>query len=219
MTSKTNHSMIYYVVRGLQERLKSMFDLTIEPQLRLTNDTYSQLLQKGGGARTDNPALAYPITSIRPTAVQVDEESYRPSIMARKGFARRFGLYNDNKDTVSAYNVVPIIVPFEFTYITDDAFKFIEFASQWAFEANAGNCNFTIKFRGVMYSIRVRLDPQFDVPEKEGDYDTQQQAIAVSNVTVHAYAPGDIETIDRKTMTPELVFSDLSILPQRTKVS
>lgn len=215
----SSHPMTYYVVTGLQRRLKKVFRLANEPQLRLTNDPYSQLLQTGGGPRTDNAAVQYPITSIRPTSVQQDEESYRAAFTAKKGFATRFGLIGNTQSAASAFNFTPVVIPFEFSYITDDPFRFIEFAAKWAHESNTGRCNYYVTFQGAKFDIRVKLDPQFEVPEKEGGYDSQQQAIATSTITVHAFVPGDVVTIDRKTLAPELVFSDVAILPQKSKVT
>ena len=208
--------LLHLISQGLQGKLAKVLGID-KPQIRLTNNVFDQPLAEGGGYRTDNPKVKYPITSIRPALVEEYNESYRPDFMAKSRFALRYGTSGEPGAAVAAFRLIPVKYTFEFGYITDDPTAFLDFTSRWIFHSKSRRCNFKVNYSGVRMDIRVELTPSFDVPEKESSPEQQAQGSATSQIIVYGYATdGDIEMVDRRTLRPTPVFGSLSLKPQKT---
>lgn len=203
-------SLPHFLIQGLQHKLAKALDID-EPMVKFTNDPFAVPLIEGGGYRVDNGRIQYPYTSLRPTSVATDEETYRASYLSKVGFAKRFGLSGDGDSAaMSRFSVTPVTLAFEFQYVTDDPAGFMDFALRWVHVSNAKLCNYAVRYEGSRFEVRTVMDPMLDVPEREGGTESQQQGVATAQVVIHAYAAGAVETVDKKSLSPTLVMRSLT---------
>lgn len=207
MASKQQSQVTKYIIQGLQQQLGETFGLS-NPKLVMTNFPLQYFLTAGGGYRADNQEVQYPYTYIRPIQIGKDVESYPARVNANRPAARRFAIPDSStNEAVTVFNILPIVFTFEFGYISDDPMTFLQFCADWVFHSAGGNLNFGVAYKGVHMDVRVALDDNWTIPEKDDSPEQQTQVLGVSQITVKAYITGREHEMSQQELNPRPVYT------------
>lgn len=175
----------------------------VNPVVTTSNDPLAEFLKRADG-RKDTENTQYPFFYIKPRSFQADKQTaYSPARMAKSPRALMTGRLNDG--SFVQFRLIPVQLPIEFGFVTNDGPTQIEFAANWVALAHAGRYNFNLVYKGV--ELTVWMEPQENADIVEIDQgEGINEAITTGSVLVHCFIepPGRPQ---RKISTVTPVFS------------
>lgn len=194
------------VFNGLERKIKEVYGT--EPRfishgnrLRLV----SYLNKTAGGANNTSVAsesIKYPILLLFLRSMGANRESYNRVALQRRP------LFSGNveeglaPDLLRAHKLVPTTFDFEFIHITPDFWSMMDFASLCVRNnTNQGHLSFTSAYDSLPIDVRVEVDDQVQIPEKDASIEQTDWYETTTRLKVNAYVSESLNDVLEKQVS------------------
>ena len=167
--------LLVYIIQGLLARFTDVFGLTTN--FLTTSDKYRL-------ATTLARDVAYPLAYLRLTTLGRSDTGFNPRSLYQHGVLSKT---TDDGVVATRYPVVQTTLNFEFILLVADFYLLLEYCSTWVESDINGQLNFTLSYLGLDFDIKVAVDPELTVPEKDVAVDLPGVYEMTANVSVKGY--------------------------------
>lgn len=175
-----------FISAGISERFFKLFRV---PLLFYNGPDVKTVLQKKllKSGRKD----LYPFARARTAGFALNETSYKPVTLMRKGL---HGQASHDNTLTYKLKLIPVMTTYEVEIYVQDMRSLRELSKRWLFAATAGTMKFTVSYGVGPLDIDVKLDKQLSVPPREGGVTEVKEYVMTANIMVNGYMSQDLET-------------------------
>ena len=175
-----------FINTGLKERFFKVFSV---PLLFYNGPDVKSAIRKK--LKDPEKANIYPFARARLSGVALNEMSYKPNTLLRRGL--HGGASHDNTLTYKL-SMIPVIFTYEVDIYTQDLPSLKHLSKLWLLSATRNNLKFTVSYGIGPIDIDVKPDRQLSIPPREGGVTEVKEYVMTSNLAVHGYMSEDLST-------------------------
>lgn len=132
----------------------------------------------------------YPFARARTSGFALNETSYKPTTLARRGL---HGQASHDNTLTYKLSMIPVTTTYEVEIYTQDMRSLKLLSKQWLITAaTASGMKFTVNYGVGPIDIDVKLDKQLAVPPREGGVTEVKEYLLTANMTVNGYMSNDL---------------------------
>lgn len=152
--------------------------------------------------KSQNNTMSFPFLGMRVEQLDINVESgYNPKSLAR----HRIPVPNQQDATLfSLLNIVPVMFDCSVSFLSDDFWDLLSFASAWERAHLNRDLNFTVQLASLSLSIQVSLVSSIQLPEKDNTVDIANYYDFIGSIQIKGFVSDNI---------------DLDNLPRASKLS
>jgi hypothetical protein len=176
-----------YINTGLSKRFYKVFGVP----LLFYNGPDVKAVVANRLKRTDTKDM-YPFARARTSGFALNETSYKPNTLARRGL---HGQASHDNTLTYKLSLIPVTTTFEVEIYVQDMRTLRLLSKKWLItSATASGMKFTVNYGVGPIDIDVKLDKQLSVPPREGGLTEVKEYMMTANMTVNGYMSDDLST-------------------------
>lgn len=132
----------------------------------------------------------YPFARARTSNFALNETSYKPNTLVRRGL---HGQASHDNTLTYKLSMIPVATTFEVEFYTQDMRSLRLFSKQWLIAAaRSSSMKFAVNYGIGPVDIDVKLDKQISVPPREGGVTEVKEYMLTTNMVVNGYMSEDL---------------------------